>query len=230
MSDYSYLLQQLEEHFEAYNKNDLDFIKLNLLPSCLICFPIEEQFNPIEWLDDFERAATANQYDNKYKFQIVGGYLQGFSATWFLQKTNDNAQQRIIRWTPANAGEDNTSFTTQFETKFRTPILISKWRMELEKKTQGPGKIVTEYAKVIKKLIKHIDSGRNWTKEQKIHSFTKKLKTDLSYALWSLLVLKNNPTMDMAIELVQKIEDNQRMHLRSTFSVFAPAPVMAPAP
>ncbi|KAG9297416.1 hypothetical protein G9A89_009500 [Geosiphon pyriformis] len=43
MSDYLYLPQQLEEHFKAHNKNDLDFIELNLLPSCLICFPIEEQ-------------------------------------------------------------------------------------------------------------------------------------------------------------------------------------------
>ncbi|KAG9302210.1 hypothetical protein G9A89_020644 [Geosiphon pyriformis] len=66
--------------------------------------------DPIEWLDDFERAATANQYDDEYKFQIM----------------------------PANAGENNISFTTWFENKFRTPILISKWHMELERRTQGP--------------------------------------------------------------------------------------------
>ncbi|KAG9296582.1 hypothetical protein G9A89_015174 [Geosiphon pyriformis] len=110
--------------------------------------------NPIEWLDDFERAATANQYDDEYKFQIVGGYLQGSPATWFSQETDVNAQQRIVRWTSANVGEINTSFTTWFENKFRTPILISKWHMELERKTQGPGKVVTEYVKAIKKLIK----------------------------------------------------------------------------
>ncbi|KAG9303978.1 hypothetical protein G9A89_005888 [Geosiphon pyriformis] len=117
--------------------------------------------DPIEWLDDFKRAATTNQYDNKYKFQIVGGYLQGSSATWFSQETNPNAQQKIIRWAPANAGEDNIFFTIQFEIKFKTPILISKWHMELEKKTQGPGEVVTEYAKAIRKLIKWVDSGRN---------------------------------------------------------------------
>ncbi|KAG9297665.1 hypothetical protein G9A89_011180 [Geosiphon pyriformis] len=185
--------------------------------------------DPIEWLDNFERAATANQYNDEYKFQIVGGYLQGSPAIWFSQKTDANAHQRIIRWMPANAGENNTSFTTQFENKFRTPILISKWYMELEKKTQGPGKIVTEYAKAIKKLIKHIDSGRNWTEEQKFYSFTKRLRTDLSYVLWPLLALKNNSTINMAIELAQQIEDNQRIHLGSTLSVFAPASVMAPA-
>ncbi|KAG9289393.1 hypothetical protein G9A89_007954 [Geosiphon pyriformis] len=36
--------------------------------------------------------------------------------------------------------------------------------------------------------------------------------------------------MDMAIELVQQIEDNQKMHLEFTFSVFVSAPIMAIAP
>ncbi|KAG9294470.1 hypothetical protein G9A89_001975 [Geosiphon pyriformis] len=185
MGNYSYLSQQLEEHFVAHNRNDLDFIELNPLPSCLICFPIEEQssrqfqdfwnwflnqhsaeiytaytiyyFDQAYFEDNFEGknnktlleteeesyqtapvfdlflsesehstqtvtpepmaqnslqqnilialqgiqtalgAATANQYDDEYKFQIVGGYLQGFSATWFLQETDVNAHQRIIR-------------------------------------------------------------------------------------------------------------------------------------
>ncbi|KAG9288674.1 hypothetical protein G9A89_004293 [Geosiphon pyriformis] len=43
MDDYSYLPQQSEEYFKAHNKNNLDFIKLNPLFSCLICFFIEEQ-------------------------------------------------------------------------------------------------------------------------------------------------------------------------------------------
>ncbi|KAG9299275.1 hypothetical protein G9A89_013923 [Geosiphon pyriformis] len=85
--------------------------------------------------------------------------------------------------------------------------------MELERRTQDPGEVVTKYAKAIRKLIKWIDFGRNWTEEQKIHFFTKGLKTDLSYALWLLL----------------RIKDNQRMHLGSTLPVFASAPVMASA-
>ncbi|KAG9301612.1 hypothetical protein G9A89_016682 [Geosiphon pyriformis] len=65
------------------------------------------------------------------------------------------------------------------------------------------------------------------TEEQKIHFFTKGLGTDLSYALWPLLALKDNPIMNMAIELAQRIENNQRMHLGSTLLVFAPASIMA---
>ncbi|KAG9289230.1 hypothetical protein G9A89_022540 [Geosiphon pyriformis] len=55
------------------------------------------------------------------------------------------------------------------------------------------------------------------------------LRTDLSYALWPLLVLKDNSTIDMAIKLAQRIENNQRIHLGSTLPVFASAPAMVPA-
>ncbi|KAG9292570.1 hypothetical protein G9A89_006941 [Geosiphon pyriformis] len=77
----------------------------------LLLFRSDTQ-DPIEWLDDFEKAATANQYNNEYKFQIVGSYLQGSLAIWFSRKTNANAHQRIIRWTLTNTEEENTSFTT----------------------------------------------------------------------------------------------------------------------
>ncbi|KAG9300493.1 hypothetical protein G9A89_010120 [Geosiphon pyriformis] len=184
MSNYSYLPQQSEKHFAAYNRNDLDFIELNPLPSCLICFPIKKQStetyttyttyyfdqayfednfeernnitsleteeenyqtapifdlflselehftqtvtpepmaqdpiqanilaafqgiqtalggnaqDSIKWLDNFERTATANQYNDEYKFQIIGGYLQGFPVTWFSQETNANVQHKIIK-------------------------------------------------------------------------------------------------------------------------------------
>ncbi|KAG9286720.1 hypothetical protein G9A89_012270 [Geosiphon pyriformis] len=157
MGDYLYLSQQLKEHFEAHNKNNLNFIELNPLPSYLICFPIEnnpadnsktfetetplktkeESYQTVSVFDLFSseskhstqtvtlepmaqdslqqnilialqgiqtalrqrnntplllfRAATANQYDNEYKFQIVGGYFQGSPTTWFSQETNANA-------------------------------------------------------------------------------------------------------------------------------------------
>ncbi|KAG9299999.1 hypothetical protein G9A89_009727 [Geosiphon pyriformis] len=287
MSDYLYLLQQSEEHFEAHNKNDLNFIELNSLPFCLICFSIEEQssrqfqdfwnwflnehsaetytayttyyFDQVYLKDNFEeKNNNINQLlystifeqqspdfdlflsESEHSIQTVTSepiannpmqanilaalqgiqtalgqknntpllLFKGSPATWFSQKAN---------------AEENISFTTCFENKFRTPILIFKWHIELEKRTQGPDKMVTEYVKVIKKLIKKVNFERNWTEEQKIYFFTKKLRTDLSYAFWPFLVLKNNFTMDMTIELAQKIEDNQKMHLEFTLPVFAPA-------
>ncbi|KAG9305982.1 hypothetical protein G9A89_009306 [Geosiphon pyriformis] len=159
----------------------------------------------------------------KESVNVLANQIKDFCAVTSIM-------QKDIVMALANAEEDNTSFTIQFEMKFRTPILISKWHMELEKRTQGPDEAVTKYAKAIRNLIKQVDFERNWTKEQKTYSFTKKLRTDFLYALWPLLALKNNFTMDMAVELTQQIKDNQRMHLGSTFLVFALASVMVSAP
>ncbi|KAG9284328.1 hypothetical protein G9A89_007483 [Geosiphon pyriformis] len=215
MGNYSYLPQQSEEHFKAHNKNNLDFIELNLLLSSetYTAYTIY-YFDQAYFKDNFERRNnTENSFETEEKsyqtapiFDIFSSesehftqtaykllwdkettlhyyYLEAIhkiqlndwmtlkellqptntmmnsSAIWFSQETDANPHQRIIRWMPANAGENNISFTTQFENKFRTPILISKWCMKLEKKTQGPGEIVTEYAKAIRKLIKiHLGS------------------------------------------------------------------------
>ncbi|KAG9302046.1 hypothetical protein G9A89_021090 [Geosiphon pyriformis] len=83
--------------------------------------------------------------------------LQGIQTA--LEKRN-NTPLLLFR-APANAEKDNTSFTTQFEINFRTLILISKWYIELERKTQGLDEVVPEYAKAIRKLIKRVDFGRN---------------------------------------------------------------------
>ncbi|KAG9303789.1 hypothetical protein G9A89_018686 [Geosiphon pyriformis] len=71
IGDYSYLSQQSEEHFKAHNKNDLDFIELNPLPSCLICFPIEKQFsrqfqNFWNWFLNEHSAETYTTYTTYY--------------------------------------------------------------------------------------------------------------------------------------------------------------------
>ncbi|KAG9287338.1 hypothetical protein G9A89_023709 [Geosiphon pyriformis] len=153
---------------------------------------------------------------------------KSYQTTSVFNLFSSELEHSIQTITPESMAQDplqqNILIVLQdIQTALGTLILISKWHMKLEKRTQGPGEIVTEYAKAIRKLIKQVDSERNWTKEQKIHSFTKRLRTDLSYALWPLLALKNNPTMDMAIEFVQ-------MHLGFTLLVFAPASVIASAP
>ncbi|KAG9294739.1 hypothetical protein G9A89_008218 [Geosiphon pyriformis] len=71
MSDYLYLPQQPEEYFKAHNKNDLNFIELNLLFFCLICFSIEEQFsrqfqNFWNWFLNKHSAKTYTAYTTYY--------------------------------------------------------------------------------------------------------------------------------------------------------------------
>ncbi|KAG9297925.1 hypothetical protein G9A89_018753 [Geosiphon pyriformis] len=126
-----------------------------------------------------------------------------------------------------NSMQQNILIALQdIQTVLETSILISKWYIKLEKKTQGAGKVVTKYAKAIRKLIKQVNSVKNWTEKQKIYFFTKELRTYFLYVFWPFLVLKNNSTIDMTIKLAQKIENNQRMHLESTLPVFVSALIM----
>ena len=39
--------------------------------------------DPISWIEDFEKAATANNYTDARKLQIVAAHLKGTAATWF---------------------------------------------------------------------------------------------------------------------------------------------------
>ncbi|KAG9286418.1 hypothetical protein G9A89_014584 [Geosiphon pyriformis] len=304
MGNYSYLSQQSKEHFAAHNKNDLNFIELNPLPFCLICFPIEEQssrqfqdfwnwflnehsaetyttyttyyFDQAYFEDNFEkRNNSINQLlysttfeqqppDFEYLNHQIHIWIAAHQSTVTSLETEEESYQTASIFdlflseskhstqtvTPELMAQDPmqiqlNDWTTLKEQSLQTSIMMntsSKLLMATSKtpllpgfhkkpmlvlNKEFPGKIVTEYAKAIRKLIKCVDSGRNWTKEQKIHFFTKELRTDLSYAFWPLLALKNNLTIDMAIELAQRIEDNQRMHLESTLPVFAPASVMA---
>ncbi|KAG9286994.1 hypothetical protein G9A89_003858 [Geosiphon pyriformis] len=119
----------------------------------------------------------------------------------------------------------NTSFKSLVAT-FKALLLLGSHKKPMSMLNK---KLLDGHQQMLQKTtpLSLLNSRRNWTEEQKIHSFTKGLKTDLSYALWPLLALKDNPTIDMAIELAQRIENNQRMHLGSTLPVFASAFVMA---
>src|SRR4030095_7320531 len=47
--------------------------------------------DPVEWLEEFERCATINQYPAAYHLQVVGGYLQGEPQVWYHRIANDVA-------------------------------------------------------------------------------------------------------------------------------------------
>ncbi|KAG9284528.1 hypothetical protein G9A89_014132 [Geosiphon pyriformis] len=84
ISDYLYLSQQLEEHFEAHNKNNINFIELNPLPFCLICFSIEKQSS--RQFQDFW-----NWFLNKHLAKIYTAY-----TTYYFDQTyfEDNFEER----------------------------------------------------------------------------------------------------------------------------------------
>ena len=163
--------------------------------------------DPVTWLEDFGRAADANQFDADYKFQIVGGFLQGSAATWFSEVTAAHAHNQIIRWSPTGANEA-TSFTTQFIQRFRTHTLLTRWRHELQNKVQGLTETVDEYAKSIKRLIKQVEVDGARSESAKIHEFTKGLRRDIASTVNNLIGLRDDETLSQAIEVARRIESN----------------------
>ncbi|KAG9303237.1 hypothetical protein G9A89_013563 [Geosiphon pyriformis] len=92
MNNYSYLPQQSEEYFKAYNKNNLDFIELNLLSSCLICFLIKKQSN--RQFQDFW-----NWFLNKHSAETYTAYTTYyFDQTYFennFEEKNNSINQLL---------------------------------------------------------------------------------------------------------------------------------------
>ncbi|KAG9303230.1 hypothetical protein G9A89_013556 [Geosiphon pyriformis] len=86
--------------------------------------------------------------------------------------------------------------------------------MELEKRTQSPN----EVSRLWKKLDRRAKNLFHY----------KRIENRSVICFLVSPGLKKNLTMDMAIELAQRIEDNQRMYLESILPVFAFASVMAP--
>ncbi|KAG9297636.1 hypothetical protein G9A89_011151 [Geosiphon pyriformis] len=92
MGDYSYLPQQSAEYFEAYNRNNLDFIELNPLPSCLICFPLKKQSS--RQFQDFW-----NWFLNEHLAETYTAYtIYYFDQTYFknnFEERNNNINQLL---------------------------------------------------------------------------------------------------------------------------------------
>ncbi|KAG9291816.1 hypothetical protein G9A89_012101 [Geosiphon pyriformis] len=289
MDDYSYLPQQSEEHFEAHNKNDLNFIEFNPLPSYLICFPIEDQssrqFQDFwNWFLNEHSAETYTAYTTYYFDQAYfednfkeknNSINQLLYSTTFEQQlpNSEYLNHQIHIWivahqateTPLETEEESYQTVPVFDffqkketilhyhyLKMMHKIQLNSWMILRElpqptnmmKNTSFKSLIAISKAFLLlgshKKLMlmltqESLDRHQQMLKKkipllqpkQKIHSFTKRLRTDLSYALWPLLALKDNSTINMVIELAQRIEDNQRMHLESTLPVLAPASILA---
>ena len=69
-------------------------------------------------MNQFNRAATANQWQDSRLLDIAKGYLKGAVGDWIKAATDAAAANQIVQWTSANAGQNNTSFDIRFIDKF----------------------------------------------------------------------------------------------------------------
>ena len=71
-----------------------------------------DEQDPISWIEDFEKAATANNYTDARKLQIVAAHLKGTAATWFYDR-QQNVTTNPTSWVH-NIGDNAAQIALTF--------------------------------------------------------------------------------------------------------------------
>ena len=100
--------------------------------------------DPTEWIEKFERAKDANNWQDARLRFIAGGLMSGEAADWYQ---TDKAN--IIQW----AGDVANSFKERFIARFSTVERMHKWQTELMDLKQRKDESIEVYAAKFTKLI-----------------------------------------------------------------------------
>ena len=80
-----------------------------------------KNIDPEEWLQEFERVATANNWGDNDKVGLAAAHLEGAAAQWYEKDKEllDANGRRINAWNDAmNANILARSFVTKFKEEF----------------------------------------------------------------------------------------------------------------
>src|SRR4051794_16205363 len=111
--------------------------------------------------------------------------------------------------------------------QYRTQNKIVQWRYELEKRNQLPGETVEQFAKEIKAMIKKIDPDNAWGDAQKTYAFTKGLNDDIYEKMSPVLAAQGAITLQQAINIAQRVEDDSRHRMMRNPFLQPAAPALA---
>ena len=164
--------------------------------------------DPVEWLRDFEVAATANGVTNARKIQIVRGYLEGAAAAWFDQRAVNNALT-LTSWT--NVGNDEHDFKHRFVLKFRTPRKVEQWQNELETLQQTGS--IDEYTNRFNALLKKVDPTNAYPEDYKTRTYKRGLKPEIRK--W--VKMNSDGTLPNIINVAKTVEEANSEEPASTY-------------
>src|SRR2546421_2225151 len=122
-------------------------------------FSGKDDEDPHEWMDNFERAAAANQWaQDARKLAIVTGYMKDAAAAWATAAMAPTAQNRIVGFSGNNAGVD---FKDRFLEKFTPDSKQNKWYYELSTIRQRAEESVDEYSLRFQRLLRKVNRTVN---------------------------------------------------------------------
>ena len=160
--------------------------------------------DPITWIENFEKAATANGLTDVRKLAVVPAYLTGTAAAW-LQDRQTNPNTNPATWehvANANAAQIATTFKQPFIDHFRNPGRIAMWQQELDNCKQTIGQTVDQYVSKLSGLMKRVDPNNAVNEYTKVSTFMRGLNPKYRFH-----VRANNPaTLEVAVETAKAYE------------------------
>src|SRR5581483_6356928 len=114
--------------------------------------------DPYEWIDQFERAAEANRWQDGNNGRLVAiakGYFKDAAADWVRDATAQGANNRIVRW--YNANHLQTSLKSRLIEKFASETKQNVWYQELMTTRQLLTESVDDYSLRFKRLLRKVN-------------------------------------------------------------------------
>lgn len=184
-----------------------------------------DEQDPISWIEDFEKAATANNYTDARKLQIVAAHLKGTAATWFYDRQQNNATNPTS-WVhnPGNtAAQIAVTFRQPFIDHFRTEAKICEWQQELTSHQQL-AMTVKQYASKLRNLIRRVYPNGDLPVQAQISQFVQGLQPHLKFHVQT----SSPQNLDQAIAAARRFETGYRQNQNSSFQMMY-APPTQPA-
>ena len=120
--------------------------------------------DPVEWLELFEKAAQANNWDEERQLQLAPTYLRKTADGWY--KALDNLP------------EDFDTFKKIFLEQFRTPARVMTWRNQLEMCCQKDNETIDQYVARFRDLLAKIYPDKD-IEDDYLHHFLRGLNPEI---------------------------------------------------
>lgn len=166
--------------------------------------------DPVEWLQDFERATHAHGLGDDEKLDVVDAYLKGDAAAWYQDVKDD-----LRCWTSADGNHRDQAFKTAFTNRFRTRGKVLQWHLELDQRKQQLDETVEQYARTVQRLLRRVDPERSMSESTRIHTFIRGLRPALQFQMVNYLTCRDNVSFPDTVAAAEQYEKGQTAHLQA---------------
>ena len=183
--------------------------------------------DPISWLEEFEKACTANNYTDNRKLQVVQAHLKSTAATW-LHGRQSNAATNPTTWTTGihpTPQQVANSFKQPFIDYFRTESRVASWQHELINHQQLSS-TVEQYASKLRNLIRRVYPENNLPEQAQIAQFFQGLQPHLRFHIQTA----SPRTLEDAIAAARQFESVYQQNPQQAMHQMMYQPTVADTP